>query len=164
MCFSVIIIKVTELTEEVPEDNKREEVNENGGKLSQEHDGVPGPDGESHHDQLRQDEGGEADGHHVDKLIFKEQKSSKHDDTPLVNGDEYPDEECLVAETPPLSELLVQLWVGDSYLPCDVPVQDQGEDGEHGVHRGVPHHEEPLVEGHTAEVEYSGEYCLRRYT
>ena len=87
---------------------------------------MPGPDGEGHHGQLRQDQGGEADGHYVDKLVLKEQECPKHDYPSLVKGDQHPDEEGLVAKASSLRELLVQLWICDGYLPGHVPVIGKG--------------------------------------
>lgn len=37
-----------------------------------------------------------------------------------------------------LGEIFVKLWVEESHLRLHVLVQDQGEDGEHGVDGGVP--------------------------
>ena len=48
---------------------------------------MPGSDGEGHQEELIEDEGGESDGHHVDKLTLKEKEAEEHDDSSLVQGD-----------------------------------------------------------------------------
>ena len=113
-------LQVGELpTEELPEDDEGEQVEQDGAELRQHHQPVPRPDGERHHGELREDEGGVGDGHHVDELILKQQERAEHDDAALVTGvrpglarhlvhrDEHPDEEGLVGEGPALSQLLV---------------------------------------------------------
>jgi len=46
---------------------------------------MPRSNGEGDHGELSQDERGEADGHNVDKLLLKQQKGPKHDNTALIN-------------------------------------------------------------------------------
>ena len=54
---------------------------------------MPRPDGECHDQQFVDDERGEGDGHHVDKLTLEEEEPQQHDDTALVEGDQHPEEE-----------------------------------------------------------------------
>ena len=61
---------------------KGEEVYENRGELWEKHEGVPGPHAEGHHGQLSQDEGSEADGHHVDELVLEQEQGPKHNTPP----------------------------------------------------------------------------------
>lgn len=49
-------------------------------ELAHDHQPVPGLDGESHHQQLGEDERGEGDGHDVHELRLEEQQRSVHDD------------------------------------------------------------------------------------
>ncbi len=42
------------------------------------------PDGECDHGEFCEDEGCEADGHHVDELLLEEQQRPEHDDGALV--------------------------------------------------------------------------------
>ena len=118
---------------------------------------MPGPDGEGHHGQLSQDERGEADGHDVQEVLLEQEQRPEHDHPALVNGDQDPDEEGLVGQTPALSELLVELGIGHGHLARDVPVEAQREHGQLRVDRGVADHQEPGVQGHAAEVEHGGE-------
>ena len=148
------------LTKEILEENEAEKVYPNTGQLCHQHDGVPGPDGEGHHGQLREDERSEADGDDVQEVLLKQKQGSEHDDTSLIERDENPDEERLVAETPTLGQLLVQLGVGHGHLPRHVPVEYQGEDRELGVDGGVSHHQQSWVQTDRAEVEDCGEHGL----
>ena len=109
-----------ELTEPVPENDERKEVYEDRDELCEEHERVPGANSESHHSQLGQDEGGEADGHDVDELLLKQQQRSKYYDATLVDRDKHPDEERFVAQTSSLHQFLVKLRVGDGDICCNV--------------------------------------------
>ena len=64
-----------------------EEVDQDTEQLCEEHESMPGADGYCHQQQLIQDERGEGDGHHVDKLPLKEEEPEQHDDSSLVEGD-----------------------------------------------------------------------------
>lgn len=50
-------------------------------ELAHDHEPVPRLNGERHHQQLRQDEGGEGNGHDVHELRLEEQQGPVHDDT-----------------------------------------------------------------------------------
>ena len=72
-----------ELTKELSEKNEWQQVEENREQFSQDHERMPGADGEGHHRQLSEDESCVADRHNMDELIFKEKKGAKHNDTTL---------------------------------------------------------------------------------
>ena len=59
------------LTKEILEDDEWENIYEKWENLGHDHEPVPSADGQRHHDQLREDESREGDGHHVDELVFK---------------------------------------------------------------------------------------------
>lgn len=64
------------------QENERGDVARQAQELADDHEPVPRLNGERHHQQLRQDEGGEGNGNNVDELRLKEQQSAVHDDAP----------------------------------------------------------------------------------
>lgn len=68
------------LTYELVQEDERGHVAGQAEELAHDHEPVPRLDGERHHQQLRQDEGGEGNGHDVDELRLEEQHRPVHDD------------------------------------------------------------------------------------
>lgn len=81
---------------------------------------MPCSDGKRYHNQFRQDQRREADRHDVDKLIFKQNQRTVHYDATLVDTDQHPHEERLVAQAAPFRELFVQFRIGERYVGADV--------------------------------------------
>lgn len=68
------------LTYELVQEDERGDVAGQAEELAHDHEPVPRLNGQRHHQQLRQDEGGEGNGHDVDKLGLEEQQRPVHDD------------------------------------------------------------------------------------
>lgn len=68
------------LTYELVQEDERGDVTGQAQELAHDHEPVPRLDGQSHHQQLRQDQRGEGDGDDVHKLGLEEQQRAVHDD------------------------------------------------------------------------------------
>ena len=90
MCTFCVSIR-TALTDVVVEEDERGHVAGQTQQLRHHHQPVPGLDGEGHHEQLREDERGEGDGHDVDELRLKQQHGAVHYDAACANRDESHD-------------------------------------------------------------------------
>lgn len=62
------------------QEDERGDVAGQAEELANDHEPVPRLNGERHHQQLRQDEGGEGNSHDVDELRLEEQQRPVHDD------------------------------------------------------------------------------------
>lgn len=58
----------------------------------------------------------------------------------LVNADQHPHKESLVAKTSAFRQFFVKLWICDCYVRTDVLIEYQREYREHGVESGVSNH------------------------
>ena len=99
------------------------------------------------HEQLVQHERGIGDGDHAQEVVIgdaDEQLRQALDHAALVDAHKHPDEKGTVAEAAAGGELLVQLRVEVRERFVHVPVEDEREDGEHGVDGGVAD-EEPVL-------------------
>ena len=56
------------------EDEEGEDVDNNAKELGKEHEAMPGAEGKSHHQKLREDECRERDGNHMNELGLKQQE------------------------------------------------------------------------------------------
>lgn len=126
-------------------EDKGEEVRREANQLGDNHQPVPGAHGKREHEKLRENDGRKGDGHHVDKLVVKEQNAAVHNHRALVDGDEDPNEEGLVGQGTALHQL-VQLRKLEHEPRCDVLVEDNAKDGKHRVEGGIADHEEALIE------------------
>ena len=72
--------KNTPPTKILVEEGKRGEVAAQAEELRHHHQPMPRPDGQRHHQQLRQDERREGDGHHVHELRLEEHQRTVHED------------------------------------------------------------------------------------
>lgn len=68
------------LTYELVQEDERGDVTGQAQELAHDHEPVPRLNGQSHHQQLRQDQRGEGNGHDVHELGLEEQQRSVHDD------------------------------------------------------------------------------------
>lgn len=105
---------------------------------------MPGGDFKGDHEELVDDEDGEAGRHHAGPVERDEELCEALDDAPLVDGDEHPNEEGTVAERSTFGKLFVELRVefGQSFV--DILVEHKREDGSHSVNGGVAY-EEPVL-------------------
>ena len=100
---SVSEFRPTGLTEVTVKDEEGDDVGRHTEDLGHQHDPVPGANGQGHHQQLRDDQRGEGDGHDVDELPLKEVQGAVHDDAPLERADQDPEEEHLEGQLPSLA-------------------------------------------------------------
>lgn len=68
------------LTYELVQEDEWGDVTGQAQELADDHEPVPRLNGEGHHQQFSQDEGGEGNGNDVDELWLEEQQRSVHDD------------------------------------------------------------------------------------
>lgn len=74
------------LTYELVQEDEWGDVAGQAEELAHDHEPVPRLNGERHHQQLRQDEGGEGNGHDVDEFWLEEQHRPVHDDASCREG------------------------------------------------------------------------------
>lgn len=99
---------------------------------------MPSDDLESDHDELVDDEHGEADADHARGIDAADEDLGKAlDHGALVDADDDPGEEGAVAEGGARGEFFVEFWVKVCERFVDVAVEDEAEDGEGGVYGGV---------------------------
>jgi len=116
------------------------------------HEPVPRRDLHSHHDEFVQDQHGEGDADHAREdegmvhIDAYEQLAEALDHAALVDADRDPDEEALVAEGTAGLELGVELRVEVCDALVDVAVEDEREDGHHGVNSAVTDEQPVFVE------------------
>lgn len=101
------------------------EVRNDRENLCDDHDDVPLLDLKTHHQELREDEGGEGDGDNVKKVIVKHGNSEHHDDPALIYAFEDPGKKGAKAQPAALLKLLVELWIHEGCLCIDVFIEDQ---------------------------------------
>ena len=105
MCIHIHIhVHMRLLTKVVFQQDQGEHIDNHTKQLSQQHQPMPGANGEGHYQQFCDNEGGEGNGHHVDKLGLKEEEAQQHDDTSLVERDEHPQEKGLEGQGATLKE------------------------------------------------------------
>jgi hypothetical protein len=76
----------------------------------------------------------------------RRRKEEREERRTLINRNHQPSEERLITQAPSLRQLLVQLRVEKRDVLVDVSVEDEGEDGEHGIRRCVTDHQPALVD------------------
>ena len=113
---------------------------------------MPGGDFKGDHNEFVEDEGGEGDSDHFVAVAGGEELGEELDDAALVDGDGDPNEEGFVTQRGAGCEFLVELRVGVGEALVDVFVEDEGEDGRHGVDGGVADEEPVAVEDVWVEV------------
>lgn len=91
------------LTDELVQEHQRGDVARQAQQLCHDHEPVPRLDGQRHHQQLRQDQGGEGDGHDVDELRLEEQQGAVHDDAPWGWGGAKSDSHTYSLQSPGLN-------------------------------------------------------------
>lgn len=129
------------------EEGDANNIREGGADQRKRHEPMPGDDFEGDHDELVDDEDGEADAHHGGGVdAADEDLGEALDDGALVDADEDPFGEGAVAEGGAGGEFLVEFWVEVCEGFVDVAVEDEAEDGEGGVYRGVADEEPVAVE------------------
>ena len=107
---------------------------------------MPGDDLGGDHEQLVEDEDGEADADHAGGVdAVNEDLAEALDDAALVDADGAPDEEGAVAEAAALGEFAVEFRVEVGERFVDVLVQHEAEHRRHGVDRGVADQEPVAV-------------------
>lgn len=79
------------LTYELVQEDERGDVTGQAQELAHDHEPVPRLNGESHHQQLRQDQRGEGDGDDVHELGLEEQQRSVHDDASCGEQQQHTD-------------------------------------------------------------------------
>lgn len=77
------------------QEHERGDVTRQAQELAHNHEPVPRLNGQRHHQQLGQDEGGEGNGNNVDELRLKKQQSSIHDDAPCGGRTEHMEKQHL---------------------------------------------------------------------
>ena len=75
----------------------------------------------------------------------------------MVDGFPDPDEECFVVELAAFLEGLIELRELFDFVLVDVLIEDDAEDGEHGVDGGVAQHQVAVVDRDGDGVEDQGE-------
>lgn len=77
----VPVVAGVSLTYELVQEDEWGDVAGQTEELAHNHEPVPRLNGQRHHQQLRQDKGGEGNGHDVDEFRLEQQHRSVHDDT-----------------------------------------------------------------------------------
>ena len=70
-------------TKDIVKNNEGVKVYQNGCELCEEHEGMPGHNGEEDHGQLCQDDGSEADNNNMEEIFLRQKKGTKHKDATL---------------------------------------------------------------------------------
>lgn len=131
-------------------------VDESRADDAEDHDRVPGGDGDGDHEELVDDKGGEGDADETGAGDGVEEDLRKAlDYGALVDGDQDPGEEGAVAEAAAGFELLVKFGVEVCEFFVDVTVEDEREDGGVGVDGGVADHQP--VDEETLGVKVAGD-------
>jgi hypothetical protein len=145
-----------------PQKRDTAHINSRGAHNTRNHDPVPSRNLHGHHNKLVDDEHGEGDADHLLEdgelrgvrgvveggggADADEELGEALDHGALVDGDEDPDEKALCAEGAAELEFRVQLWIQIRDVLVNVAVEDEREDGHHGVDGRVADEEEVAVE------------------